>query len=412
MSNYSNLISSASQGDMNFKECAPNLLWVLRDVLLDPKDSGFENWKDFFYKQVFVKRRERSQSDISFNAVIHAIQNLFSNFDVKAISPPSTESAVCKNLHKPENAIKINKFLKEIHDVRKVVYNAAKIKRVGSTLVSGKDLLSLLETYVSELDKTGDKLSLKTCWVATITLHLQEILQSSCQSLQENISKIPIPLKETEIKERHSEASENAKHYFRDNVQLADKENLNSFLQILEEKISASLVSLKQRNVDASKRFCRAKGDEIISKHFEQISQNALSLNATDQLLLCDNSMDIILREYSQATEGLPNTLEIRAEVEVKINNKIQSTKMFILEHKVCESYNIHMEGINLPVEEDVLVAASSEATRKSLACCCDKVNKFLPHYDSFHVSINEKIDKLFFKFKETNHKMSVSMSV
>lgn len=77
MSNYSNLISSASQGDMNFKECASNLLWVLRDVLLDPKDSGFENWKDFFYKQVFVERRERSQSDISFNAVIHAIQTYF-----------------------------------------------------------------------------------------------------------------------------------------------------------------------------------------------------------------------------------------------------------------------------------------------------------------------------------------------
>lgn len=106
------------------------------------------------------------------------------------------------------------------------MYNAAKIKRVGNTLVSGKDLLSLLETYVSELDKTGDKLSLKTCWVATITLHLQEILQLSCQSLQENVSKIPIPLKEREIKERHNEASENAKHHFRDNVQLADKENL------------------------------------------------------------------------------------------------------------------------------------------------------------------------------------------
>ncbi|KAJ8038555.1 Guanylate-binding protein 2 [Holothuria leucospilota] len=407
VANFSRAVSTVDHtGDYN-KDCAPKLLWLLRDVLDDPEP--FKDWGDYFGKKVLVKRPERGQSDRSFNDVVDAIITVFQSYTVKALPPPSKSSTVCKYLDKPEYSEDVQEFLEQIEDVKRTIFNIVCVKKLGTASVSGKGLLYVLKEYVKELNKGLGVMNIRTCWDAAISFYLNNIIQSSYEELEIEIKEIELPKTKEEINRRHTVVTQTIEREVLQTIFIKEQNIVHNFLENLKGKFFLSLKNLQSRNVAVSKHFCKNLVEKISNSHFEKNRQNSSSLSTIEQLQLYDKVMKTICDEYMKTANGLPKAEKVFEQSKIQILKQVQSTKQLIIMKKICKIYEAQMKTLELPVEVNQLREKSEEAKLRALDSCREE-ETYTEHMDTFKKDKEEKLSSLFAQVQGKNQESSLTL--
>ena len=154
----------------------PDFLWLLRDVMFQPKDeNGMEiSPKDYLMKRVLVQNHGFDES--TSDKVGRAIITLFSNIDCVTLPPPSYEVDVIMQIEK--NVDKLNPdFNKQISDLVEHLKQKVTTKKVfdSGEAVTGPLFACLAQQFVKDVNDPNNS------WESTIKILVSDVQEKLTQ---------------------------------------------------------------------------------------------------------------------------------------------------------------------------------------------------------------------------------------
>ena len=138
--------------DLIINELAPKFIWVLRDFSLDKIDpeTGEEISSNEYLE--LCLRNKNSKNSMENNLIRENIIKYFKERECITLPRPADEESDLHKLNEiPFCKLKPN-FREEFLNLKKIIYEKAKIKKIGSKKINGLILVELLVSFINSLN--------------------------------------------------------------------------------------------------------------------------------------------------------------------------------------------------------------------------------------------------------------------
>ena len=138
--------------DLIINELAPKFIWVLRDFILDKFDpeTGEEISSNEYLE--LCLRNKNSKNSMENNLIRENIIKYFKERECITLPRPVDEESDLHKLNEiPFCKLKSN-FREEFLNLKKIIYEKAKIKKIGSKKINGLILVELLVSFINSLN--------------------------------------------------------------------------------------------------------------------------------------------------------------------------------------------------------------------------------------------------------------------
>ena len=366
--------------DLIINELAPKFIWVLRDFSLDKIDpeTGEEISSNEYLE--LCLRNKNSKNSMENNLIRENIIKYFKERECITLPRPVDEESDLHKLNEiPFCKLKPN-FREEFLNLKKIIYEKAKIKKIGSKKINGLILVELLVSFINSLNSKIIP-NINSAIDNIIINEIEKSYDNSIKLWKENFSRIKennnekgkivkdlYELKYKAMTEYNTVINENREikynnqylEIFNNNKNKLENEiqnDINKICIIISNKRKSLLNSiLNKNNLDNNRK------DLIINK------ENENYLNFINDLKINCNELDD------------EKALEVIIDKDVENNNLIKEIK-----NDVNKNYENKINEIEGEIKENELYLKTYDITQ------FNNINETLNH--RFEL-LNEELDK------------------
>ena len=363
--------------DLIINELAPKFIWVLRDFILDKFDpeTGEEITSNEYLE--LCLRNKNSKNSMENNLIRENIIKFFKERECITLPRPVDEE---KDLHKlneiPFCKLKPN-FREEFLNLKKIIYEKAKIKKIGNKKING---LILVELLISFINSFNSKIipNINSAIDNIIINEMEKSYDNSIKLWKENISRIKENNNE-KVKDLY-ELKYNAMTEF--NTVINENKEIkynNQYLEIFKNNKN-KLENEIQNDIN---KICI-----IISNKRKSLLNDILNKNNLD-----NNRKDLIINKENENYLNLINDIKINCNefddekaLEVIIDKDIENNNLIKeIKNNINKNYENKINEIEGEIKENELYLKTYDITQ------FNNINETLNH--RFEL-LNEELDK------------------
>ena len=363
--------------DLIINELAPKFIWVLRDFILDKFDpeTGEEITSNEYLE--LCLRNKNSKNSMENNLIRENIIKFFKERECITLPRPVDEE---KDLHKlneiPFCKLKPN-FREEFLNLKKIIYEKAKIKKIGNKKING---LILVELLISFINSFNSKIipNINSAIDNIIINEMEKSYENSIKLWKENISRIKENNNE-KVKDLY-ELKYNAMTEF--NTVINENKEIkynNQYLEIFKNNKN-KLENEIQNDIN---KICI-----IISNKRKSLLNDILNKNNLD-----NNRKDLIINKENENYLNLINDIKINCNefddekaLEVIIDKDIENNNLIKeIKNNINKNYENKINEIEGEIKENELYLKTYDITQ------FNNINETLNH--RFEL-LNEELDK------------------
>nr|XP_058955472.1 guanylate-binding protein 6-like [Pocillopora verrucosa] len=253
----------------------PFFIWLLRDVALSiPRDC--RDIKDYFLKKVFRQDASRSRSENGDYVpdVAEDILRFFPGFEAFALSPPSTDLNVLKNLNTKKDQLQ-PQFLSELEQIKKRIKSMLVPKHscTEGELITGEGLAALITPYVYAINTPGVVPNVQDEWDLLVQNKCSDTRKKCQQKYNElmALKALQLPCDNAEIRWCHNSAMEKAEELFKAEMSGISITTVEKHLRQLKSFFEKRLNELKTKNSRLTRQFCDDLLLQLKTKHLDPV---------------------------------------------------------------------------------------------------------------------------------------------
>lgn len=230
----------------------PSFLWVVRDFtlqLVDEEGRAITS-RDYFEKALELQGGS-SESARQKNHIRKLIKSFFPELDCCTVVRPLTNEEHLQNLEAMSLKELRPEFVEQMMSLRQKVLNRMKPKTLNGQCLSGEMLVSLVENYVTAINR-GTIPNIESAWTSICKNECLKAFHLSIAKYDAIMQEVTnsFPLEPHDLKEAHKDAYDTALNEFNK----TSVGNTGEYLRNLKNKVKQKYMSLKAENEREAKR--------------------------------------------------------------------------------------------------------------------------------------------------------------
>ena len=366
--------------DLIINELAPKFIWVLRDFSLDKIDpeTGEEISSNEYLE--LCLRNKNSKNSMENNLIRENIIKYFKERECITLPRPVDEESDLHKLNEiPFCKLKPN-FREEFLNLKKIIYEKAKIKKIGSKKINGLILVELLVSFIN---------SLNSKIIPNINSAIDNIIINEIEKSYDNSIKL---WKENfiKIKDNNNEKGKIAKDLYELKYKAMTEYNtvINENREIKYNNQYLEIFNNNKNKLENEIQNDINKICIIISNKRKSLLNSILNKNNLD-----NNRKDLIINKENENYLNFINDLKINCNelddekaLEVIIDKDIENNNLIKeIKNDVNKNYENKINEIEGEIKENELYLKTYDITK------FNNINETLNH--RFEL-LNEELDK------------------
>ena len=366
--------------DLIINELAPKFIWVLRDFSLDKIDpeTGEEISSNEYLE--LCLRNKNSKNSMENNLIRENIIKYFKERECITLPRPVDEESDLHKLNEiPFCKLKSN-FREEFLNLKKIIYEKAKIKKIGSKKINGLILVELLVSFIN---------SLNSKIIPNINSAIDNIIINEIEKSYDNSIKL---WKENfiKIKDNNNEKGKIAKDLYELKYKAMTEYNtvINENREIKYNNQYLEIFNNNKNKLENEIQNDINKICIIISNKRKSLLNSILNKNNLD-----NNRKDLIINKENENYLNFINDLKINCNelddekaLEVIIDKDVENNNLIKeIKNDVNKNYENKINEIEGEIKENELYLKTYDITK------FNNINETLNH--RFEL-LNEELDK------------------
>ena len=366
--------------DLIINELAPKFIWVLRDFSLDKIDpeTGEEISSNEYLE--LCLRNKNSKNSMENNLIRENIIKYFKERECITLPRPVDEESDLHKLNEiPFCKLKSN-FREEFLNLKKIIYEKAKIKKIGSKKINGLILVELLVSFIN---------SLNSKIIPNINSAIDNIIINEIEKSYDNSIKL---WKENfiKIKDNNNEKGKIAKDLYELKYKAMTEYNtvINENREIKYNNQYLEIFNNNKNKLENEIQNDINKICIIISNKRKSLLNNILNKNNLD-----NNRKDLFINKENENYLNFINDLKINCNelddekaLEVIIDKDVENNNLIKeIKNDVNKNYENKINEIEGEIKENELYLKTYDITK------FNNINETLNH--RFEL-LNEELDK------------------